>query len=306
MKITLAENFRAVFYTPFYAIAALDAYEAEGLDVEMISPSGAGEANRLLAAGGAQVSWGGPMRLMLALDKDPNSKTMAFCEVVGRDPFYLLGRTPNAKFQMKDLIGMTVATVSEVPTPWVCLQHDLRTAGIDPASIRRSPERSMGENAAALRAGEVDVIQVFHPFARTLVDEGAAHLWYVAASRGLACYTTLNTTREFIDEHPELVLGMTRATYRTQKWIAAHDGADLAALIGSYLPDIPVAVLAACFNEYKATEVWSRAPIVQRAGIEYKHEAMLASGMIRGRRTYEDYVDARFAEQVVREDPPSM
>src|SRR5688500_18019945 len=107
MKITLAENFRAVFYTPFYAIAALGAYEAEGLDVEMISPSWAGGANRLLAAGGAQVAWGGPMRLMLALDKDPNSKTMAFCEVVGRDPFYLLGRTPNAKFQMKGLIGKT-------------------------------------------------------------------------------------------------------------------------------------------------------------------------------------------------------
>ena len=31
MPITLIENFRAVFYTPFYAAFALGAYAAEGL-----------------------------------------------------------------------------------------------------------------------------------------------------------------------------------------------------------------------------------------------------------------------------------
>ena len=30
MALTLIENFRAVFYTPFYAAFALNAYEAEG------------------------------------------------------------------------------------------------------------------------------------------------------------------------------------------------------------------------------------------------------------------------------------
>src|SRR5262245_14450111 len=32
MAITLLENFRAVFYTPFYAAFALKAYEAEGVE----------------------------------------------------------------------------------------------------------------------------------------------------------------------------------------------------------------------------------------------------------------------------------
>ena len=306
MKLTLIENFRAMFYSPFYAAAALGAFEAEGLDVEMITPSTFGEANKVLASGGAQVSWGGPMRLMLALDKDPASTTVAFCEVVGRDPFFLIGRKPNPDFQVKDLVGKTLASVSEVPTPWVCLQHDLREAGIDPASITRSPARSMAENVAALKAGEVDVIQIFQPYARTLVDEGAGHLWYTAAKRGLACYTTLNTTREYMTSHPEVILGVTRAIYRTQKWISAHDGADLARAVASYLPDIPAPVLAACANGYKASEVWSRSPEVQRAGIEWKREAMLSSGSIRSRWPYEDYVDARFAEQVIRENPPSI
>lgn len=306
MKITLVENFRALFYAPFYATAELGAYEAEGLDVTMITPTTSAQTIQILSAGGAEVSWGGPMRLMLALDKDPQADPVAFCEVVARDPFFLIGRTANSRFRMQDLVGKTVATVSEVPTPWICLQRDLRLAGIDPASIKRAPERTMAENAAALRAGEVDVIQVYHPIARTIVDEGAGHLWFRAAHRGLACYTTLNTTRDFIRKSPDTVLRVTRALFRTQKWIAAHDGRDLAEVIAKYLPDVPQDVIAACCNEYKASGVWSHGPIVQRAGLEWKRDAMLSCGAIKTKLDYEAYVDMQFAEQILREDPPSI
>lgn len=306
MKVTLVENFRALFYAPFYATQALGAYRAEGLQVDMITSGGAERTLQILAAGGAQVSWGGPMRIMLARDKDPASDTVAFCEVVGRDPFFLIGRTPNPQFRMQDLVGKKVATVSEVPTPWICLQRDLTLARLDPASIERIGDRSMGENAAALRAGDVDVIQVFHPIARTLVDEGAGHVWARAADRGLACYTTLNTTRAFAQSNPEMLMALTRAVYRTQKWIEAHDGVALAGAIASYLPDVPQDVLAACCEEYKASGVWSTSPVVQRGGIEYKRDAMLSAGAIKKRLEYEDYVDSRFAEQALREDPPSI
>lgn len=305
-RLTLIENFRALFYAPFYAASELGAYTAEGLEVGMIAGGASGQTAQMLAAGAAEVSWGGPMRLMLARDKDPASDMVAFCEVVGRDPFFLIGREPNPAFRMADLPGKRVATVTEVPTPWICLQRDLQLAGIDPGSLSRTPPRTMPGNAAALRAGEADVIQVFHPYARTLVDDGAGHLWHAAADRGLACYTTLNTTRRFIRENPETVLAMTRAMFRTQTWIAAHSGDDLAEVVGRYLPDVPKHTLAACFEDYKGNGVWSREPLVQRAGLEWKRDAMLAWGAIRGKLDYEDYVEARFAEAVMREPPPGL
>src|SRR5688572_19426111 len=239
MKVQLLENFRALFYTPFYAAFALGAFEAEGVDVEMKSSSGFGNSLDALAAGEAHVSWGGPMRLMLARDKDPAATGVAFCEVVGRDPFYLIGRAPNPGFQMRDLLRAKVATVSEVATPWICLQYDMRRAGEDPAGIPRIADQSMAANAEALRRGEVDVIQVFQPFAAMLIREGSGHLWYAAASRGPCCYTTLNTTRAFIDKHPDTILRMTRAVYRVQKWIRDHDGEVLARVVSAYLPDVP-------------------------------------------------------------------
>lgn len=304
--ITLLENFRAVFYAPFYAAEALGAYKAEGLDVKMTTAAAAEKSLVSLSAGAGDVSWGGPLRIMNALDKDPDAGYVAFCEVVDRDPFYLVGRTPQPQFQVRDLIGKKLATVSEVPTPWICLRYDLRRAGIDPATISCSPARSMAENSAALRAGEVDVIQVFQPYAQELVDAGAGHVWYAAATRGLTSYTTFNTTRGFIEKNPDAVLGMTRAMQRTQKWIAAHDGLDFAKAIASYLPQIPATTLAACLNDYKRTGLWNHNPVVHRSGIEWLRDAMLASGDIRTPLTFEQCVDNRFAEQVVREDPPSI
>lgn len=301
MAITLIENFRAVFYAPFYACAALDAYKAEGLDVTMKLSEA---AEKTLTTG--EVSWGGPLRVMKALDANPGGGYVAFCEVVGRDPFFLMGRTPNPRFTLNDLLGKRVAVVSEVPTPWICLQYDLRRAGIEPAAVAPSAARGMAENAEALRSGEVDVIQVFQPYARDLIDTGAGHVWYAAANRGLTSYTTFNTTRSFIDKNPDTVLGMTRAMYRTLKWIAAHDGRALAEAIARYLPDIPLPALAACCNDYKTLGLWNAKPVMQRAGLEWLRDAMLAAGYIKTRLAYEDCVDMRFAEQVVREDPPSI
>ena len=49
MQIKLSENFRAVFYAPFYAIQALGFYSSEGVDVELLSsPAPAAAASGLL------------------------------------------------------------------------------------------------------------------------------------------------------------------------------------------------------------------------------------------------------------------
>ena len=303
MTVTLIENFRAVFYAPFYAAFALKAYEDEGVDVRLETSAAADRTLKAVLSGTGQVSWGGPMRLLHAWDENPANGLVSFCEVVGRDPFYLMGREPNAGFRMSDLAakGRAVAVVSEVPTPWYCLQYDLRLAGVDPASIQRAPARTMAENVALLRAGGVDVIQVFEPFAQQLLADGAAYRWYTAASRGPATYTTLNTTRAFIERDPQTVLKMTRAMYRTQQWIAAHDGRALAEAVAGYFPDWPVATVAACCDGYKASGIWNANPLQYREGLEWLRDAMLACNAIRNRCSFEDLSDMRFAEQVMRE-----
>jgi len=94
------------------------------------------------------------------------------------------------------------------------------------------------------------------------------------------------------------VMRMTRAVQRTLEWIAAHNGRDLAEVVADYLPEIPATALAACCTDYKALGLWNTTPVPQRAGIEWLRDAMLSAGTIRTRFSYEDLVDARFAESV--------
>src|SRR5262249_16304753 len=105
MRITLVENFRAVFYAPFYAPIALGAYESEGLQVSLKMSADAAHTAASLIAGDGDVSWGGPLRLMIALETNPQAAALAFCEAVGRDPFFLLGRAPRPGFRLEDLLG---------------------------------------------------------------------------------------------------------------------------------------------------------------------------------------------------------
>jgi NitT/TauT family transport system substrate-binding protein len=57
-----------------------------------------------------------------------------------------MGRNPRPNFKLADLRTLRVATVAEVPTLWLCLQHDLRLASIDSAAMARVTNRTMAGN----------------------------------------------------------------------------------------------------------------------------------------------------------------
>ena len=62
-RIRLAENFRAVFYAPFYACRALGFCEDEGVEVEWLGVSAPGDGVAGLRNGTVDLTWGGPMRV---------------------------------------------------------------------------------------------------------------------------------------------------------------------------------------------------------------------------------------------------
>src|SRR5271170_7372713 len=103
MPIRLAENFRAVFYAPFYATQALGFYAREGVEVELMNSPAPAAAESDLLDGTIDLSWGGPMRVIKARDRSPNSQLVCFCEVVARDPFFLVGRGSRSEFRLIDL-----------------------------------------------------------------------------------------------------------------------------------------------------------------------------------------------------------
>ena len=153
MAIILQEALRGLFYAPFYVALARDAFAAEGVEIRFTSSPHPNETALRVMDGTVDVCWGGPMRVMETYHKLPGCDLVCFGEVVTRDPFLLMGRTPKPDFTLADLASVTLATVSEVPTPWLCLQHDLRLAGIDPAGIRRVDRPDDGREHGGAEGG---------------------------------------------------------------------------------------------------------------------------------------------------------
>lgn len=301
MRLRLFENYRFVLYAPFYAAHATGAYSAEGVEVDMSMSPGMGRTEQALIDGAADVMWSGPMRVMKHHDDDAGSPLVCFAEIVCRDPFSIVGRFPKPDFRLADLARLRLATVSEVPTPWLCLQEDLRQAGLDPAQLERIANRSMAENLAALRAGSIDAAQLFEPVVEEALASGAAHLWHAASSRGRTTYTAFVTTRDWLLRDPEPLLRMTRAIGRTLQWIKEKPAEEIADAIASFFPTIDRGVLARALARYRAQCVWGEDPVLPEEGFDRLRRGLVSSGFIRSPVAYDACVDNRLARRVVAE-----
>jgi NitT/TauT family transport system substrate-binding protein len=301
MHLRLFENYRFVLYAPFYAAHASGAYAAEGIEVEMSASPGMGRAEQALIDGVVDVLWAGPMRVMKHHDGNDDSPLVCFAEIVCRDPFSIVGRYSNPDFRLADLARMRLATVSEVPTPWLCLQEDLRQSGIDPGRLDRTGDRSMTENLASLRAGSIDAAQFFEPIVEEALASGAGHLWHAASSRGRTTYTAFVTTRDRLQRDPEPLLRMTRAIYRTQQWIKDQPAFEIANAIASFFPAVDQGVLERAIARYQIQRVWGDNPILPEDGFDQLRRGLVSGGFIRRPAAYDACVDNRLALQVVAE-----
>jgi NitT/TauT family transport system substrate-binding protein len=301
MAITLQESLRAIFYAPFYVALARGAFDAEGVEIRFVSSPRPQDAALRLMDGTVDVCWGGPMRVMETYQQVPGCDIVCFAEVVTRDPFLLMGRLPPRRgFSLADLRSVKLATVSEVPTPWLCLQHDLRLAGIDPASIDRVADQTMARNVEALKAGAVDVIQVFEPFPSLLLADQAAHVWYEAARRGPTSYTTFYTRRGTLTDRRDELRRMVRAIAHTETWVAKASGAEIAAAISGYFSDVPRPILEAACSRYKTLGIWNTTPILPRAGYDRLRDGLVSGGFVSPGTPFETAVDNSLAEAPLR------
>jgi NitT/TauT family transport system substrate-binding protein len=284
--LRLAENFRAVFYAPFYATLALGHFSTEGLDVTLVDSAAPGGGPAGLLEGSVDVTWGGPMRIMKHRDEG-RADLVCFCEVVRRDPFYLVGRMPaDGRFDLRSLSELRLGSVSEVPTPWLCLQQDLRDLGLDPDRLSRVADRSMGANLSALARADIDAAQVFEPFADEACSAGFAVL-YAQSSRGPTAYTTFTATPASIGRHREAFVRMTLAMARTQAWLRNNTAEELARAVTSFFPAIPADRLARCFARYMQARIWADDTDVSREGFSRLAISLRSGGFIASEPDYD-------------------
>jgi NitT/TauT family transport system substrate-binding protein len=172
-RMTVLMPFDTPFYTPLAAGAALGHFADEGLDVTAISAAAFGKATiPALLDGDIEVSLGGVMRSLDLVDRG-GRVVVHFAEVCSRNGFFLLSREPRPAFRWQDLVGKTVISFAEAPTPWQCMLTVLRQNGVDAARVRIG-ELPAPDAVNAFRAGHGDILEQTQPIAEQLIAEGVA------------------------------------------------------------------------------------------------------------------------------------
>ena len=265
--------------------------------MEFGRPDSPDDAASSLFGSGADVVWGGPMRMMQYQQQHGDGAVVAFAEAVTRDPFYVVGREPRPDFRFADLMEARFARVSEVPTPWLCLQDDIRRAGFDPDALERAPDGSMAGNADALREGRVDAIQVFEPFVEELLHEGPAMSGTPPPGAGPTSYTTLYTSRRFAEANSDALAAMAGGVMEALDWLHGHGAEALAERLQSYFPTLDPARLAGALARYKANDVWGRDPVLPLEGFVRLKGALISGGFIARDIPFEACVDNRYGQR---------
>jgi NitT/TauT family transport system substrate-binding protein len=226
---------------------------------------------------------------MMAHDRHPGSSLVSFGEVVSRDPFFLIGNCE--PFTLAKVTQLRFATVSEVPTPWVCLQHDLREIGVNPEAIKRVSHRTMAENYASLRNGELDVMQAFEPFVSMAEMDHSGKLLYAASSRGPTVYTAFIATRAAIARQREVFAAITRALAKMEQWLYVNSAEELSKAIAPFFTHVPNAILVASLQRYRDAGLWAHNPAVSKQGFNRLGSSFVSGGLLQRQPVYEDCVE---------------
>ncbi|MBX9701269.1 MAG: ABC transporter substrate-binding protein [Acetobacteraceae bacterium] len=300
-SVTLLEPFRALFYAPFYLAEARGAFARQGLEVRFETAGTPDAAAARLLAGEADLAWSGPMRPMLMRSQDPACTLRSFCAVVMKDPFLLAAAAPPPAggFALAGLRGRRLGLVAEVPTPVWCLDDDLRRAGLDPErDIDRRRGPGMGENAEAVLAGELDIAQLFEPFA-CRVEDGGGTVWHAQASRGPTAYTAFYATEAMLRDRRDALRGMVRAMAEALDWMRTATPGAIAATIAPRFAEVPSSHRVRAMDRYQRLGIWPATPRFPRDALERLAGAMISSGVMAHMPPFEDCVDTAIEDEAL-------
>jgi NitT/TauT family transport system substrate-binding protein len=300
--LTVLMPFHTPFYAPLAAGVALGHFAGEGLDVTAVPAATFGKGTvPALLEGDIQVSLGGLMRSFDLADRS-GELIVHFAEVCSRSGFFLLSREPRPAFRWSDLIGKTVISFAEAPTPWQCMLTVLRRNGVDPAGVRIERTLPGPDAVAAFRGGHGDFLEQPQPAVERLLTERAAHL---VASMGEATgpvpFTSYMTTPAFLEREPELLLRFTRAVYHTQRWLAAHPAIEIAKVIAPFFAETEPPILERAVARYLGQGTWARDPLLRREGYDYLERILLDGGFIGRGQPYARLVNTDLARRVMTE-----
>lgn len=297
--LVLNEVAHSIFYAPQYAAIELGYFEAEGIDLELVTGYGADKTMTALISKEADIGFMGSEASIYTYIQGQEDYAVNFAQLTQRAGNFLVSRTPVSNFKWTDLKGSYVLGGRAGGMPQMVFEYILKKNGINPKTdLKIDQNIDFGLTAAAFTNSTADYTVEFEPHATLLETEGNG---YVAASLGEASgyvpYTAYCARKSYLDKNPEIIQHFTNAIQKGLIYVNSHTSEEIAAVIAPQFPETDLKTLTAIVERYQAQDTWKTDTVFEKSSFELLENILMEAGELEKMVPYEDLVTTIFSKK---------
>ena len=302
-RITLNEVTRSVFYAPLYVAVSKGYFEAEGIDLEIVTGGGSDASMTALIAGEADFALMGPETGVYVINEGKSEHPVIIGQLTKRDGSFLLGREPVENFSWDMLRGKSVIGGRVGGMPYMTLMYVLGKNGLTPGEdvevINNVQFNLMG---GAFEGGMGDYVTLFEPTATQFQNRGAGCIVAnIGLESGEVPYTAFMTSQKTIKNEPELVMSFVRAIAKAQKWVVGASDGEIAEAMQPFFPDSDLPTLEIVAKSYRETDSWMKDPVMTEEAFSRLLDVIDYNGQLKARVEFSELVDNSFAKKALED-----
>ncbi len=299
-KVTVGEVTHSIFYAPQYIALSKGYFEEEELDVEITTIPGADKVTAAVLSGDVQIGFCGSEATIYVYNGGEEDYLKTFAGLTNKDGSFLVGRTKQDNFKIRDLKGKHVIAGRVGGMPVMNFEWALRQNNIDPKDdLNTDTSIEFASMQGAFISGIGDYVSLFEPNASNIEQEG---LGYVVASIGEMAgnipYTAYNAKKSYIEENEEVIEKFTKAIAKGLKYVEENEPEVIAKDILEYFPDTTLTTVTNAVKRYKEIDAWYKTPEISKEDFDRIQDIMIDSGTLDNKVDYEMLVDTRFFTKV--------
>lgn len=296
-KVKVAEVTHSVFYAPQYVAHSLGYFKDENLDVEIILTAGADKVTAAVLSNDVNIGFCGSEATIYVYNEGEKNYLVNFAGLTKRDGSFLVSRTKEDNFSVKNLVGKHVLGGRKNGMPEMTLEWALKENDVEPNSVNIDTSVAFSAMAGAFIGGTGDYVTLFEPQALQLEKQGYG---YVVASvgelGGIVPYTVYNARKSYIENNPDIIKGFTKAIQKGLDFVHNKSEEEIAKVIIDYFPDTSMEDLIKIIKRYKDSDSWYKTTYIEKSDFEHVKEIMKSAGALEKDAPYDKLVDTSFSK----------
>lgn len=297
--VKVSEVTHSIFYTPMYVADALGYFEDNGIDVEIITSSGADAVAAAVLSGDVDIGFCGSEQTIYIYNQGEKDYLINFAGLTKRDGSFLVGRTEDNNFDLNSLKGKTIIGGRKGGMPSMTLAYTLYENGIDPyEDVTIDTSIAFASMSGAFISGTGDYVTLFEPSALQLEKQGFGNVVAsIGKLGGEVPYTTFNARKSFIENNPETIEAFTNAIQKGIDYTFSHNEEELADIIIDYFTDASKKDLIEVIKRYKDNDSWYKTTYITEDGWNRIQNIMEYNKVLDSRVDYKILVDNTYSNE---------